>query len=218
LPGDGVWRAKGFKVAKGEYVVVTDEDLADARPEATRTIDILDFVPYRDIDPIYFAGSYHLGPDRGADRVYALLARALDESGLAAVATFVLGDRQHLAALRVRDRVLTVEQLHFADELRPVDEIDVPGGSVPKEELAMARRLIESGASEWRPERYRDTYRDELAAAIEAKRRGKEVQRAPEVEAGEPVDLLEALRRSIDERKTADRPRRRARAARRRAA
>src|SRR5262249_8937323 len=147
-----------------------------------RSIEILDFVPYGEIDPIFFAKTYYLGPDRGAERVYALLLCALAESELAAIAKFVLRDRQHIAALRVREDVLALEQLHCADEIQPTDELAVTGQQVGKEELAMARRLIESGQTSWQPERYRDTYRDELAAAIEAKRKGKPVHRAPEIE------------------------------------
>jgi DNA end-binding protein Ku len=199
VPDDQV--VKAFEISKGQYVVVTDEDFENARPEATRTIDILDFVPSEEIDPIYFARTYYLGPDRGGEKVYSLLARALDESGLVAVAKFVLRDKQHLAAVRVRDGLLVLEQLYFADEIRSADELDAGHGRVGKEELAMAKRLIESGATDWRPDRYRDTYRDELAAAIEAKAKGKEITRAPEVEEEEPVDLLDALRQSIERSK-----------------
>jgi len=200
VPDDEV--VKAFEVSKGEYVLVSDEDFEQARAGGTdRSIEILDFVPYEEIDPIFFAKTYYLGPDRGAERVYALLLRALADSELAAIAKFVLRDRQHVAVLRVRDDVIALEQLHFADEIRPTDELAVKGQRVDKEELAMARRLIESGQTSWRPERYRDTYRDELAAAIEAKQKGKPVRRAPEIEEEAPTDLLEALRASIERTK-----------------
>jgi DNA end-binding protein Ku len=131
--------------------------------------------------------------------VYRLFARALEESELAAVAKFVMRQRQHLGALRVRDGVLALEQLYFADEIRPTEDIDTGKERVGKEELAMARQLIEQGTTRWKPERYKDTYRDELKAAIEAKRKGKDVHAAPEVEGDEkPIDLLEALRASVE--------------------
>ena len=109
--------------------------------------------------------------------------------------------RQHLGALRVREGVLTLEQLHFADEIRPVDEIRPSRQRIGEQELAMARQLIEAATTSWRPERYEDTYRDRLKAAIDAKRKGKEIRPAAEVEEEEPADLLEALRMSIEQRK-----------------
>lgn len=189
---------KAFEPEKGKYVFLTDEDFERAQVEGHRSIDISEFVAAAEIDPIYFAKTYYLGPGSGAEHVYSLLVRALGESELIAIAKFVLRDRQHLAAIRVRENVLTLEQLHFADEIRAADEIAPSRQRVGKEELAMARRLIESGTSAWRPERYRDSYREELMAAIEAKRSRKGTRRAPKVEDEErPPDLLEALRESV---------------------
>jgi DNA end-binding protein Ku len=197
VPEDEI--VKAFEYRKGEYVFMSDEDFEQARVEGQRSIDISDFVPYEEIDPIFFAKTYYLGPASGAERVYRLFARALEESELAAVAKFVMRQRQHLGALRVRDGVLALEQLYFADEIRPTEDIDTGKERVGKEELAMARQLIEQGTTRWKPERYKDTYRDELKAAIEAKRKGKDVHAAPEVEGDEkPIDLLEALRASVE--------------------
>jgi DNA end-binding protein Ku len=196
VPDDEV--VKAFEHRKGEYVFMSDEDFEQAQVEGQRTIDITDFVPYEEIDPIFFAKTYFLGPGEGAERAYSLLVRALEDSELAAIAKFVMRQRQHLGALRVREDVLTLEQLHFADEIRPVDEIKASKQRVGKEELAVARQLIESRTTGWKPERYEDTYRDELLAAIKAKRKGKEVHPAAEVEEEGPVDLLEALRASVE--------------------
>ncbi len=129
--------------------------------------------------------------------MYALLARAMEESGLTAVARFTLRERQHLGALRVREGVITLEQLHFADEIRPVDELRPSGQRSSKEELRMAAQLIASFTRPWRPERYKDTYRDELCAVIEAKRRGGDTHEKAEVSEEEPLELMEALRQSI---------------------
>jgi DNA end-binding protein Ku len=206
VPDDEI--VKAFEYRKGEYVFVTDEDFEEARVEGYKSMDVMEFVPAAEIDPIYFAKTYFLGPSDGAEQVYSLFVRALEESELVAIAKFVMRERQHLGAVRVRDGVLTLEQLHYADEIRPTDEIKPSRQRVGKEELAMARRLIESGTTSWKPERYEDTYRAELVAAIEAKRKGKDVHRAAEVEEEEkPVDLLEALRASI-ERSSAGRRRR----------
>ncbi|HWJ45220.1 MAG TPA: Ku protein, partial [Gaiellaceae bacterium] len=114
---------KAFEFTKGEYVFMEDEDFAAARVEGYKAIDIVDFVPYEDIDPIFFAHTYYVGPDRGADKTYSLLVKAMENSELAGIAKFVMRDRQNLGALRVRDGVITLEQLHYADEIRAVDEL-----------------------------------------------------------------------------------------------
>jgi DNA end-binding protein Ku len=208
VPDDEI--VKAFEYRKGEYVYLSDEDFEQAQVEGQRTIDITDFVPYDDIDPIYFAKSYYLGAGSGAEHVYTLLVRALEDTKLAAVAKFVMRQRQHVGALRVREGVLTLEQLHFADEIRPVNEIKTKGQRISKQELELARQIVESSTTSWRPEKYKDTYRAELAKAIEARRKGKEVHRAAEVEEEKPVDLFDALRQSVEQSK---RRRRKSRAA-----
>lgn len=196
VPDDEI--VKAYEVKKGEYVYMEDEDFAAARIEGFKTIDITDFVPYDDIDPIYFAKTYYVGPAEGGERVYSLLAKAMESSGLAGVAKFVMRDRQHLGVLRVREGVITLEQLHFADELRDISEIKASRKKVDAKELEMAERLIESFATEWQPEKYKDTYRDELMAVVEAKRKGKGVHAAADVdEEPEVTDLMEALRQSV---------------------
>jgi DNA end-binding protein Ku len=189
---------KAFEFEPGEYVFMEEADFEAARAEGYKTVEITDFVPYGQIDPIYFAHTYYLGPQDGGEKVYALLVRAMEDSELAAVAKFVMRDKQNLGALRVRDGVLTLEQLYFADEIRPIDELKPAAGRVSKQELAMARQLIDNFAGEFRPERYKDTYRDALCKVIKAKRAGKEVHRAAETEDVPPPDLLQALRASIE--------------------
>ncbi|OLD99742.1 MAG: Ku protein [Actinobacteria bacterium 13_1_20CM_4_69_9] len=189
---------KAFEFEKGEYVFMDDEDFEAAKVEGYKAIDIVDFVPYEDIDPIYFAHTYYVGPDRGAEKTYSLLVKAMEGSELAGIAKFVMRDRQNLGALRVRDGVITLEQLRYADEIRDVAEIKASRTRVSSEELKMAERLIESFTTQWKPEKYKDTYRDELCAIIRAKRKGKEVHAAPEVEEEAPTDLLTALRESVE--------------------
>jgi DNA end-binding protein Ku len=189
---------KAFEFGKGEYVFMEEEDFKAAKVEGYKMIDIVDFVPYEDIDPIYFAHTYYVGPDRGAEKTYSLLVKAMEGSELAGIAKFVMRDRQNLGALRIRDGVITLEQLHYADEIRDVEEIKAARTRVSAEELKMAERLIESFTTDWKPEKYKDTYRDELCAIIRAKRKGKEVPAAPEVEEEAPTDLLTALRESIE--------------------
>jgi DNA end-binding protein Ku len=214
VPDDEI--VKAFEYQKGEYVFMEDEDFKAARVEGYKSIDIVDFVPYEDIDPIYFAHTYYVGPDRGAEKTYSLLVKAMEDSELAGIAKFVMRDRQNLGALRIRDGVITLEQLHYADEIRDVDEIKASRARVSAEELKMAGRLIESFTTDWRPEKYKDTYRDELCAIIRAKRKGKEVHPAAEVEEEAPTDLLTALRESIERsRGTTQTKRRRATSTRR---
>jgi len=189
---------KAFEFEPDEFVFMEDEDFEAARVEGYKTIEITDFVPYEQIDPIYFARTYYLGPQEGGEKVYSLLVRAMEDSELAGIAKYVMRDRQYLGALRVREGAMTLEQMHFADEIRPVDELKPPKASVSKEELAMAQQLIENFTGDFKPEKYKDTYRDALCEIIKAKRAGKEVHRAPETEEAAPPDLLEALRASIE--------------------
>ena len=185
----------------GEYVYVTDEDFEVAEERGYRAIDIQDFVPFDDIDPIYFERTYYLGPQEGAENVYRLLVKAMEESGLAGIAKYVMRSKQHLGCLRVRDGAITLEKMYFADEIRPIDEIDPGSVRVSKDELEIAADLIDRFAGPWKPDRYRDTYRDRLLEVIKAKGKGKEVavEEAPEPE--QPEDLLEALRASVESAK-----------------
>jgi DNA end-binding protein Ku len=195
VPDDEI--VKAYEIKKGEYVVVTDEDLAAAGGAAYRTIDIKDFVAADDIDPIYFERTYYLGPADGAEKVYALLSRAMEDAGLAAIATYVMREKQQLGCLRLREGVITLEKMYFADEIRPVDEIKVKGVSVGKQELEMAAELIDRFSGSFDIDKYRDEYRDALLKVIRAKHKGKEVRVEPEPER-EPTDLMEALRASVE--------------------
>ena len=196
VPDDEI--VKGYEFKKDEFVVLTDEDFDAAKTEGVKTIEISDFVPYEEIDPIYFEKTYFLGPQADGEKPYALLRAAMEETGLAAIGKFVMRDRQHLGCLRVREGALTLEQMYFHDEVRPVDEIAPRKVRVPKAELELATALIERFESSFEPERYEDTYRDALLKVIRAKRKGKTVT-APEPEAEEePADLMAALRASVE--------------------
>ena len=191
---------KAFEVEKGEYVYMADEDFETAEAEAQggRTIDIRVFVPYEEIDPIYFERTYYLGPQDGGERVYALLVRAMEQTGLAAVGKFVMRNKDNLACLRVRDGVLTLERMHFADEVRPAADLAPEDAKVAKGELDMAKRLIEESSGRFEPGRFHDTYRDKLCEIIRAKQRGETVQSADIEEPEAPTDLMAALRASVE--------------------
>jgi DNA end-binding protein Ku len=195
VPDDEI--VKAFEYSKGEFVYMSDEDFEAARVEGYRSIDIENFVPYDQIDPIYFRHTYYVGPQDGAEKVYALLVKAMTESGLAGITKFIMRDRQNLGCLRVRDGVLTLEQMYFADEVKPLDDIRPTQARVNAGELEMAQQLIDSLSGAFEPEKYKDTYRDALCKVIEDKRKGRKTHVAADREEEEIPDLMEALRLSL---------------------
>ena len=200
VPNDEI--VKAFEYKKGEFVQMNDDDFEAAQVEGQHTIDLEDFVPYEQIDPTFFAHAYLVGPQEGAERPYSLLVRAMEDSGLAGIGKFVMRNRQYLGCLHIRNEILTLEQLYFADEVDPPKTIlptKLP--SVEKRELDLALRLIESFSSDWKPEKYEDTYTDALGAIVKQKRKGEEVHRVHEPEEEGPPDLLEALRLSLEQSK-----------------
>ncbi len=194
---------KGYEIAPEQYVVITRDELEELDPKKTRAIEVLDFVDLDDIDPIYFDHPYYLGPDKGAERAYQLLVKAMEDSHKVAVCRFVLRNRESLAALRPMDGVMTMATMRFADEVVSPDEIsEVLGEEVEKpkkKELDMAKALIDSLTSEFDAGQYKDEYRDELLALIERKAKGESIVSA-ETEAPEPTkapDLMAALEESL---------------------
>src|SRR4051794_37634650 len=191
--------AKGYELSSGEVVVLTDEDFADLPLTTSRTIDVLEFVPLEQVDPIYFAKSYYLEPDAAGAKPYVLLRQALEQSGRVALVKVALRQRESLATLRVRDVVFVLEMMLWPDEVREAefgfldDDIDVR-----QQELQMAQSLIDTLSGDFHPEQYSDNYREALQALIEAKVEGREVVQ-PEQPAGDTgtvVDLMAALRAS----------------------
>jgi DNA end-binding protein Ku len=204
VPDDEI--VKAFEYEKGEWVYMTDEDFEAAAAENHRTIDIRTFVPYQEIDPIYFERTYYLAPQEDGEKVYALLVKAMEDAGLAGIAKWVMRDRQNLGCLRVREGVITLERMHFADEVRPVEEVAPKAVKVAKQELEMAAQLIEQYSGEFDPKQYRDTYRDALCEIIKAKRKGEEVRVEAEPEPEAPTDLMAALRASVEAARGGRRP------------
>jgi DNA end-binding protein Ku len=200
VPNDQI--VKAFEYRKSELVHLTDEDFEAVRVEGQHTIDLEDFVPYEQIDPTFFAHAYLVGPQEGAERAYSLLVRAMEDSGLAGIGKFVMRNRQYLGCLHIRNEVLTLEQLYFADEVDPPEKIlptKLP--KVDKRELDLASQLIEGFSGDWKPEKYEDTYHDALLEIVKAKRKGEEVHRVQEPEEEGPPDLLDALRMSLEQSK-----------------
>ncbi len=197
--------AKGFELPGGEMVVLTDEDLADLPLTTSRAIDVMTFVPLEQVDPIYFAKSYYIEPDKGAAKPYVLLRDALAGSDRVAIVKIALRQRESLATLRVRDDVLVLETMIWPDEVRAPDfgflDEDVP---VRPQELAMANSLIDSMADDFDPTQYADGYREALQQVIDAKIEGREVVEPSDREAPQAagvVDLMAALRASVERAK-----------------
>src|SRR5215207_8249023 len=196
---------KGYEFAPDQYVVLTREELAELDPKKTRAIEIQDFVDLDDIDPIYFEQPYYLGPDKGAAKAYALLVQAMKESRKVAVARFVLRNKEHLAAIRPMDDVLTLATMRFHDEVSSPQDLDgeVFEDEKPKKpekrELEMAKQLIDSLTTDFKADKYRDEYREELLSLLERKAAGKEVVSAPteEPKPTKAPDLMAALEESL---------------------
>jgi DNA end-binding protein Ku len=193
---------KGFEIGPDRYVVVDPAELKALNPKATKTIDIEDFVELSQIDPIFFDSPYYLLPAGTADKPYKLLHEAMARTGKAGVARFVLRTKQYLAVIRPLGDALAISTIVYADEvIDPASLEGLPGDdvTVSDRELAMATQLIDSLATDWEPERYRDEYREQVLALIEAKADGQEVVAVPddEREAGDVVDLMAALEASL---------------------
>lgn len=194
---------KGYEVSPEQYVVITRDELEALNPKKTRAIEIEDFVSLDEIDPIYFDHPYYLGPDKGAERAYALLVKAMEDERKVAIGRFVLRNRESLAALRPMDGVLTLTTMRFADEVVAPDEL---GEIVPddvekpkKRELDMAKQLVGQLESKFEPDKYRDEYREELLSMIERKAEGADVVETVS-EAPKPTrapDLMAALEESL---------------------
>jgi DNA end-binding protein Ku len=197
---------KGYEISKDHYVILTPEELKALEEKATETIDINEFVPLAKVDREFVEKTYYLGPDKGGDRAYRLLAAALDETGRAALGQYAARGQQHLVLLRPLNGVIVMEQLHYADELRPTTEVDVPEGTVKPAELSLAKQLIEQSASDdFVPEKYKDTVRERQLEAIEAKIQGQEItEEAPAERGGKIIDLMEALKQSLSEAKASN--------------
>jgi DNA end-binding protein Ku len=202
VPWDQI--VKGYEYEKGKYVVLRDEDFERVDLEATQTVDIQDFVDQEEIDPMFFYKPYYLEPQKGGDKAYALLRDALKDSGKVGIAKVVIKTRQYLAGVKPEDGALVLELMHFADELADPDKLHVPKKTdAGKREMNMARSLIDSMTSKWKPEKYKDDYREALMEVIEERVEagGKEIEEKPR-KAPKPtkvIDLVSVLQKSLEQ-------------------
>ena len=190
---------KGYEYAKGQYVLFTEEELKALTPEPTNAVEITEFVPLEQVDPIYYEKSYYLGPDKGGDRPYRLLAEAMKQTNRAALARYVARGKDQFVLLRPFEEGLIMQQLRYSDELRSFSEVPMGTAELKEPELKLAVQLIEQIATdEFRPEAYEDTQRQQVRALIERKVQGEEITAAPvAAPKAQVIDLMAALKASL---------------------
>ncbi len=195
---------RGYEYEKGRYVILSDEDFKRVNPEASQSVDIVQFVDLAEIDPMFFDKPYYLEPEKRGRHAYALLREALKVSGKVGIAKVVIRSREHLAALKPNGDALVLELMHFADEIVEQSTLELPASETPAEnEMKVAKLLIDTMTEAFVPEAFTDTYREQMLAMIEARAAGKE---APEAETKAPernnvVNLMDVLQRSLEQTK-----------------
>ncbi|HVR42798.1 MAG TPA: Ku protein [Thermoanaerobaculia bacterium] len=190
---------KGYEFSKGQYVILSEEELKALEQRSTQEIVVAEFVPSESIDPVYFEKAYYLGPDKGGDRAYRLLAEAMRRTGKWAVGMYTARGREYLVALRPAEQGLVLQQLHYAHEVRPFSELDLTGGEIKEQELKLAMMLADQITSEeFNPEAYKDESHRKLRDLIQRKVEGEDIL-AFKAEKPRPqvIDLMEALKASL---------------------
>ncbi len=194
---------KGYEFAKDQYVVFTPEELKALEEAGTHTVEITEFVPIESVDPVYFDKAYYLAPDKGGAKPYALLTKALRETGRCALGRWATRGKQHIVILRPVEDALVMQQLLYAAEVRPITELEIPRTDVRDAELKLARQLIDQQATEtFDPGAYTDEVKARIEAAVQKKVEGQEIALAEEAPAAgaQVIDLMEALRASLAKR------------------
>ena len=202
VPWDEI--VKGYEYEKGQYVILTDEDFARVNPEATQSVDIVEFVELDKINPMYFDKPYYLEPTKQGRHAYALLREALADSNRVAIARVVIRTKEYIAAVKPLDGALVLELMHWASEIIAEDTLDLPGHEkLPEKEMKMARMLIDTmSVGAFEPEKFTNNYHDQLLAMIEARAAGKELPKAKKAPArSKVVNLMDVLAQSLEESK-----------------
>lgn len=192
---------KGYEYEKGKYVVIEDEEIRKVAPKTAKVMEIQEFVKADDVDPVFMESSYYLAPDEGGEKPYALLFEALRQTKFFGIAKIAMHNREHVVILRPGDKGMVLHTMYYADEVRRSEEFRTDASNLKDKELALAKMLVESLAGEFEPEKYHDTYRDNLKAMIDAKVAGHKVVETPETHIAPVIDIMEALKKSLDMRK-----------------
>ena len=188
---------KGYEYEKDRYVVIEDEEIKKVAPPSAKVMEILEFVKADEVDPIYLETSYYMAPDEAGEKPYALLFEALKGAGRVGVAKIAMHNREHIVILRPGKNGVLMHTMYFTHEIRQVDEFRTDVSLVKDKELALATNLIEALAADFEPQKYTDTYRDNLLKMIEAKKAGEEIIATPEPQQAKVVDIMEALKASL---------------------
>jgi DNA end-binding protein Ku len=189
---------KGFEYEDGKYVVIADEDIKKITPKTAKVMEILEFVKAAEVDAVYLESSYYLHPEEAGEKAYTVLQRALKETGRVGVAKITMHNREHVVILRPSRTGMTLHTMHYADEVRSIDEFRTDNSIAKDIEVQIAAQLIDAMEAPFDPEKYKDNYRETLKAMIEAKVKGEEIVQAPEAEQLAPViDIMQALKTSL---------------------
>ncbi len=192
---------KGYEYEKGKYVVIDDEDIKKVAPKTARVMEIQEFVKSDEVDPVYLESSYYMAPDEGGMKPYALLFETMKQTKYYGIAKVCMHNREHVVILRPGDKGMMLHTMYYADEVRSADEYQSDRSELKEKELNLAKMLVESLVGEFEPQKYKDTYRENLQKMIEAKIEGQDVMETPETHIAPVIDIMEALKRSLEMRK-----------------
>ncbi len=199
IPRDEI--VKGYEYEKGKYVVVQDEEIKKVAPKTAKVMEIQEFVKAGDVDPVYLESSYYMAPDEGGEKPYALLFEALKQTKYYAIAKIAMHNREHVVVVRPGERGMILHTMYYSDEVRRTEEFRTDTSAVSEREMNLAKMLVESLAAEFEPDKYHDTYRDNLRAMIDAKVEGHKVVETPEPHIAPVIDIMDALKKSLESRK-----------------
>ncbi len=195
IPRDEI--VKGYEYEKDRYVVIDDADIKKVAPSTAKVMEILEFVKAADIDPIYLETSYYMAPEEAGEKPYALLFDALKKTGYAGIAKLAMHNREHIVVLRPGEKGVLLHTMYYSNEIRQVDEFRTDLTLVKEKELTLAMSLVEALVADFEPEKYTDTYRDNILQMVEAKKHGEVVVEAPTPHREKVVDIMDALKASL---------------------
>ena len=188
---------KGYEYEKDHYVVVDEEDIKKAAPKSSKIMELLEFVKSEEVDPVYLESSYYLAPDDAGEKPYALLLEAMRQAGYVGLARITMHNREHVIVLRPGKQGIVMHTMYYADEVKKGEEFRTDTSLVKEKELELAKSLVESLAASFQPEKYKDTYRENLQAVIQAKLQGQEVVETPAPQMAKVIDIMDALKQSL---------------------
>jgi DNA end-binding protein Ku len=194
---------KGYEYEKDHYVVVDDEDIKKVAPKTAKVMEILEFVKGTEVDPVYLESSYYLAPEDGGDKPYALLFEAMKETGYYGIAKVAMHNREHIVVIRPAQKGMMLHTMYYRDEIRVVDEFRTDVTALKDKEVALARNLIEALTEPFQPEKYHDTYRENLEKMIKDKIEGHKIVETPHQHIAPVIDIMEALKKSLEQKKPA---------------